>query len=459
MDSFSIPFLTESWSWQLDGWIIVIGILSCVASAFVGSFLVLRKMSLLGDAISHAVLPGIAAAFFLTGARDSVFMFLGAIASGLLTAFLTQWISNLGKVDEGASMGVVFTTLFALGLVMIVQAADQVDLDPGCVLYGSIELSTLDTIPILGIDVPRAAVKLSVVCLINFAFVVLLYKELKLTSFDPELATTLGFRSRLLHYLLMVLVAVTTVACFESVGNILVIAMMIIPTATALLISDKLWKVLALSILIAVASAVGGHLAASLLPKMLNALETPPWTQLHSTHTAGMIAVVGGLLFLTASLIAPKQGLLIRWFRQRVLSVQILSEDILASLYKAEEKQLEAKSWGRLQRELLCNRWSLWLAAGVMRLRGKIAIQGETLLLTTAGRQAAMQLVRSHRLWEHYLVDKGAVPWERIHAQAERLEHFTTRELQAELDRESNSPQTDPHGSRIPDVGSQDEPS
>src|SRR6056297_458775 len=141
-------------SWGLDGWIILAGALSAVASALLGNFLVLRRMSMLGDAISHAVLPGLAAAYFLSGTRSSLPMFLGAVLVGIITAFFTEWIRGAGKVDEGASMGVVFTSLFALGLVMIVQAADQVDLDPGCVLYGAIELTPLDTIEIGSIFIP-----------------------------------------------------------------------------------------------------------------------------------------------------------------------------------------------------------------------------------------------------------------------------------------------------------------
>jgi len=135
----------DNFIWELDGWIIVAGVLSAVSAALLGNFLVLRKMSLLGDAISHAILPGLAAAFFISHSRNSIPMFLGAVIVGLLTAVFTEWIRGAGQVDEGASMGVVFTSLFAIGLVMIVQAADNVDLDPGCVHYGAIEFTPLDT--------------------------------------------------------------------------------------------------------------------------------------------------------------------------------------------------------------------------------------------------------------------------------------------------------------------------
>src|SRR5688572_11659210 len=177
---------------SLDTWIVVTGGLTSLACALLGNFLVLRRMSMMGDAISHAVLPGLAAAFLLSGSRSSMTMFVGAAVVGVLTALFTQWISHFGKVEESASMGVVFTGLFAVGLIMIVRAADAVDLDPGCVLYGAIEMVPLDVRSVFGVQVPRAVVTLAIVCAANFLFVLLFYKELKLSSFDPELATTLG---------------------------------------------------------------------------------------------------------------------------------------------------------------------------------------------------------------------------------------------------------------------------
>ncbi|MCA9049704.1 MAG: metal ABC transporter permease, partial [Planctomycetaceae bacterium] len=196
--------LLPDWNWALDGWIVVAGVLCAVSSSLLGNFLVLRRMSMLGDAITHAVLPGLAAAFLVTHSRSSLPMFIGAVVAGILTAFFTEWIRGTGEVDEGASMGVVFTSLFALGLILIVRAADQVDLDPGCVLYGAIELTPLDTVTMPGgFEVPRAVVSLSAVTLLNLVFVILFLKELKITSFDPALATSSGIHAGLMHYLLM----------------------------------------------------------------------------------------------------------------------------------------------------------------------------------------------------------------------------------------------------------------
>ena len=164
---------------ELDTWIVVTGVLSAVSCALLGNFMILRRLSMMGDAISHAVLPGLAIAFILTGSRDSWIMFIGAAIVGVLTAVFTQSIHTLGKVEESASMGVVFTTFFAIGLVLLVRAADSVDLDPGCVLYGAIEMVPLDTRNIMGLEIPRATFSLSIILLVNGLFVILLFKEPK----------------------------------------------------------------------------------------------------------------------------------------------------------------------------------------------------------------------------------------------------------------------------------------
>ncbi|MEN8844352.1 MAG: metal ABC transporter permease [Lentimonas sp.] len=301
----------------IDTWIVVVGMLAAISCALLGNFLVLRKMSMMGDAISHAVLPGLAIAFVITEARASLTMFIGAAVVGVLTAVFTQWVSRFGKVDEGASMGIVFTTLFALGLLLIVQAADHVDLDASCVLYGAIELTPLDVVwrpEFFGaiLEVPRAAIVLSIVCVVNALFVILFFKELRISSFDAELATTMGINANVMHYLLMTLVAVTTVGAFEVVGSIIVIAMLIVPAATAHLLTDRLDVMVLLSVLIAMLTAVLGHVAA---------LRAPGWlgfdpTVVETTSTSGMMAVMAGGLFMAVLFFAPRYGILTKRLRR-----------------------------------------------------------------------------------------------------------------------------------------------
>jgi manganese/zinc/iron transport system permease protein len=438
---------TIQWSWQLDGWIVLVAMLCAVSASLLGCFLVLRRMSMLGDAISHAVLPGLAVAFFISHSRASLPMFLGAVIVGILTAFFTEWIHRVGRVDEGASMGVVFTSLFALGLVMIVQAADKVDLDAGCVLYGSIELTPLDTVSLFGRDIPRAAITLGAVMLVNFAFVVLFYKELKLSSFDPSLATTLGFNASLMHYLLMVLVAVTAVASFESVGSVLVVAMFVVPPAAAYMLTDRLAMMIGVSVLLAISSAVFGH---------LGALYVPGWFGFQSTTTSGMMAVAAGGILLVAVLLSPTHGVIVRIARRQLLSLQILADDVVALLYRIGEADdgthgTALATESELTDMLLCGRWSLRTVLFWLDRRGEVERDRDAVELTDKGTLRAQNLVRSHRLWEQYLQDYAGLDPSRVHPQAEKLEHFTDPRLRELLDSETDAPQVDPHGRRIPD--------
>ena len=297
---------------SFDTWIVIIGALTAVACALPGSFLVLRKMSMMGDAISHAVLPGIAIAFVFTGSRASLGMFLGAALTGVLTALFTQWVTRFGRVDRGAAMGIVFTTLFALGLILIVQAADHVDLDPSCVLYGSMELAPLDKASWFGLSAPRAAWSIGLVMLLNLALIILFFKEFRLSAFDAKLADTLGFSSNVLHYLLMTMVAVTTVAAFEAVGSIIVIAMLIVPPATALLLTRRLVPMLIIASATGAISALLGHIAA---------LQIPRFFGYESTNTSGTMATMAGFLFLLAWLFGPEG-----FIRQKFQKVSIQAD-------------------------------------------------------------------------------------------------------------------------------------
>lgn len=303
---------------SFDTWIVVAGALCAVACALPGCFLVLRRMSMMGDAISHAVLPGLAAAFMITGSRTSLAMFVGAAAVGVLTALFTEWISRFGNVDRGAAMGIVFTTLFAIGLLMIRRAAGRVDLDPGCVLYGAIELTPLDTVVIGPIELPRVVLVMGAVLILNLAMIGLLFKELRLSAFDPGLSDTLGFSSRLLHYLLMTVVAVTTVAAFEAVGSIIVIAMLIVPAGAALLVTRRLVPMLGIACGVAAASAAIGHWLA---------LEVPSWFEAEATNSSGMMAVAAGLLFGVAWLFGPEGGVVTTWLRRARSAAETVEAD------------------------------------------------------------------------------------------------------------------------------------
>jgi len=276
---------------EIDTWIVVTGALISMACAVPGVFLLLNKQSMLGDAISHAVLPGIAIAFLVTGTREPLPMFLGAVIAGLFTGVLTEVIHRRGRVESGAALGVVFCSLFALGLVLIRLAADRVDLDPGCVLYGAIETAVVDVNP-----VPQIAWLSGGMLAVNFLLAGMFYKELRISAFDPALSTACGIPARWMQHGLTVVTAMTTVVAFESVGSILVIAMLIVPGATALLLSPRLSVVLGLAMAVAAFSAVAGHVAAiSVIPAALAKLTG--FAALGAVSSAGMMAVLSGLTF------------------------------------------------------------------------------------------------------------------------------------------------------------------
>ena len=286
-------------------WIILTGSLVATCCSLLGCFLILRRMAMVGDAISHAVLPGIVIAFMFTGSRDTVPMLIGAGLLGVLTTFLIEFFHRFARVQADAAIGVTFTWLFAIGIILISVFAGQVDLDQDCVLYGEIAYVPLDLIITEGgLSMgPRTVWMLSVVTLLIGAFVVLGYKELFLTTFDPAFAAAIGISTTLWYYLLMGAVSLTTVASFESVGAILVVAFLVAPPATAYLLTDDFKTMLGISVFLGIIASFAGYYLAVWLDGSI----------------AGAIATVTGIEFLLAFLFSPTQGKLRR--QKRVQTV------------------------------------------------------------------------------------------------------------------------------------------
>lgn len=289
-----------------QGWIILAGSLAAGSCALVGCFLVLRRMAMLGDAISHAVLPGIVIAFLLSNSRAPLPMLLGAGALGIVTAFLTEWLHRTGRLQQDASIGVTFTWLFAVGVILVTAFTGQVDLDQECVLYGEIAYVPWDSWTLasgrsMG---PRAVWILGGAFLLNLGWIVACYKELKLCAFDPALAASLGIPVLAFHYALMAATSLTVVTAFESVGAILVVAMLVGPAATAYLITDRLSSMLAIAVGLGVLSAAAGYLLARAL----------------DCSIAGAMTVVIGAAFALALLFSPGHGVVVRAIRLRRLA-------------------------------------------------------------------------------------------------------------------------------------------
>lgn len=281
-----------------DLYIILTATLVSASCALLGSFLILRKMAMVGDAISHAVLPGIVIAFLLSGSRDSVTMLLGAGIIGIFTTFLIEFFHKKARLQTDASIGVTFTWLFAIGVVMISLFAGKVDLDQDCVLYGEIAYVPLDVIITSGgTNIgPKALYVSGIILIVNLLFVLMFYRKLFLTTFDPAYAQAIGISTALWHYILMGAVSMTTVASFESVGAILVVALLIAPAATAYLLTDNFKIMLLLSCVIgAIASVTGYYLAVWL-----------------DGSIAGAIATMSGVIFGFVLIFSPTHGLYFR---------------------------------------------------------------------------------------------------------------------------------------------------
>lgn len=242
------------------GWILLMGVLVTSACCLVGNFLMLRRLSMMGDAISHSVLPGIAAAFLLTRSRSSLAMILGALLAGVVTSLAVETIHRRSRIKQDAAIGVVFSTLFAMGVVMISMFADRVDLDQDCVLFGEIAFVSLEPKVEWGGMVlgPASVIRMGVVAISVAALIGLFYKELLVSSFDAGLSRVLGIRTTLLHHGLTLVLSLVVVSAFEAVGAILVIAMLVVPGATASLTTERLFPRLLLSLAYGALSVVFG---------------------------------------------------------------------------------------------------------------------------------------------------------------------------------------------------------
>ena len=469
--------LTASSFLQIDLPALLAAVFATVTCALLGNFLVLRRQSLMGDAISHSVLPGIVLGFLMAGSRATWPMFAGATAAAVAAAVLIELVRRIGRVESGAAMGVVFSVFFAGGVVLIEQAAAHaIDLDAECVLYGQLEdilwlaptgwASLLD--PAVWAEMPREVVTLAGVALICALAVTLFYKELKITSFDPELATTLGIPAGVFNIGLMLLVGMVAVAAFEAVGSILVIAMFICPAAAARLLTDRLAVQIGLSLLIAAGAAVSGYVLAAFGPFWLGGDS--------SLAASGMIAVMTGVALAAAILFGPRYGVLarrrhgappalpatsaVRWGRPRgnvmaaSTKIRLPGVDLQAEGFgrtRSDHRNEIAEDYVELIADLidvtgearavdLANRLGVTSATvnnTITRLQREGLVHSEpyrSIFLTTDGRALAEHCRRRHRIVYRFLRTLG-VSEEVARADTEGIEHHVSDETLEALDR------------------------
>lgn len=408
--------------------------LTCNAScALVGCYLVLRRVSLMGDALSHAVLPGLVIAFVVSGSTGPGAMLVGALAAGVATTFLTQTVQRYGRLAPDASLGVVYTTLFAIGVLLVKRYVSEIHFDIACVYEGSLLQVALDTFEFAGAEVPRAMISSTLVLLIVLGSLALFWKELKLSSFDATLADTLGLAPGWMHYLLMLLVSLATVTSFEAIGSILVVAMLIAPAAAAQLLVHRLGPMMAIAVLLSSAATVVGYQAAVF------------W----NVSPGGSIAVAAGLVYVLAAVCSPTEGILARTLNNFRLALRVRREDVLAYLYRQDEA--EADALAPLAEVLDSADGGLLARVAVSQLRREslVRVTPDGVRLSAEGRTAAAELVRAHRLWESYLVDRVGIQSDHVHDAAHVMEHVLDEGMREQIAQQLGV-ETDPHGREIP---------
>jgi len=357
-----------------------IAVLAAVACALVGTFLVLRRQSLLSDAIGHSVLVGIAVAFLVTGTTTSPLLLVGAALTGVVTVALVQVVTGTRLVKEDAAIGLVFPALFSLGVIIVSRYADGVHLDTDAVLLGELAFAPFDRLEAWGWDFgPASLLVMGFVLVLDAAVIAILWKELKLSTFDPALALALGFAPVVLQYVLMTIVSVTAVGAFNAVGSILVVALMIAPPAAAYLLTDGLGRLVVLACAIGAASALAGYWLAFALDASI----------------AGCIAACCGAAFALAWTLAPGRGLVAaarRRARQRLEFAQTMLAIHLANHEGRPEAAVESRV-AHLGEHL---RWDGDFASRVVRgaeRRGLVVRNAEALALTERGRALAEEAV------------------------------------------------------------------
>ncbi len=296
----------------------IIAILAAMACAIPGVFLILRKMAMICDSITHTILLGIVISFFVVQDLSSPFLIIGAALMGVFTVYLTELLNQTRLVSEDSAIGLIFPALFSIAIIMISKFASTVHLCIDSVFLGEIEFAPFDRMLIGGTDIgPKGFYIIGAIFLINLIYVLVFYKELKLATFDKALAFTMGFAPAFIHYSLMTVVSVTTVGVFQAVGSILVISFMIGPPATAYLLTDDLKKMIVYSILIGALDSIIGHSIAMRL----------------DVSIAGMISAVIGAVFGIVFIFSPKSGMITDIRRRKRQKIEFTENSVLYHIF------------------------------------------------------------------------------------------------------------------------------
>ena len=398
-----------------------------------GSFIVVRRLSLVGDALSHAVLPGVAIGFLWKATKDPFAILLGATIAGLLGTSCINLLTKYTKLREDAAIGMVLASFFALGVTLLtIMQRMSISNKSGIQHYLFGQAAALT---------PGDIQMMAVVTIFSVIMVLLFFKEMLVVSFDTCFAKTIGIPTQWIHRLIMFLLAIAVVTALQAVGVVLVSAMLITPAATAYLLCKKLKNMIFVAMAIGIISGVLG----ALFSFLGNNLPTGPFM---------VLATV--LLFSTVFLFAPRHGILVKWWKQRTLSHRTKIENTLKAIFHVQE-QNDFKSGISLEQLAKQRRISDAEAFSEARALEKLSLitrdfHKNLILLTPEGWRRSCATIRNHRLWELYLNQEKDVPADQVHEEAEEIEHVLGEEVVRRLERTLKHPHLDPHGRPIPSL-------
>ena len=354
-------------------------IATAAACALLSPFLVLRKLSMVSDAISHSVLLGIVLAFFIVKDVGSPLLIAGAALFGVITVFAVEFLSGTGLVKNDDAVGIVFPMFFALAVVLITKFARNVHLDTDIVLMGEVIIAPLNRTEFLGMDLPKAFVQMGILFIVNLLFIIIFFKELKITTFDKGFAKLAGFSSVALFYALMTLSSLTAVTAFDAVGAILVVSFLITPGAAAYLISKDLKVMIAISVGYAIINSIIGYVLSLLM----------------NVSMSGMTAAVAGVTFLITFLF-NKEGLITAIFIRLKRKSELKPELFLTHIgnHSGKKEELEELGLGSIRDHLKWKQAEVDKIAGRLIRRGLIRIDiGKNIYdLTEKGREKFVEI-------------------------------------------------------------------
>ena len=352
---------------------------TAAACAVLSPFLVLRKLSMVSDAISHSVLLGIVIAFFIVKDVGSPFLIVGAAIFGVITVFAVEFLSGTGLVKNDDAVGIVFPMFFALAVVLITKFARNVHLDTDVVLMGEVIIAPLNRIEFMGIDLPKAFVQMGILLVINLLFVIIFFKELKVTTFDRGFATLAGFSSAALFYALMTLSSFTAVTAFDAVGAILVVSFLITPGAAAYLVSKDLKVMIAISVGYAVINSSIGYVLSLLM----------------NVSMSGMTAAAAGVTFLLTFLF-NREGLITAIFIRLKRKSELKPELFLTHIgnHSGKNEEREELGLGSIRDHLKWKQAEVDKTAGRLIRKGLIRVDTDKNIydLTERGREKFVEI-------------------------------------------------------------------